>query len=115
MKASVKARFIKALRSGKYKQGFGTMRDSNDKFCVLGVLCNLHAQEHPVIAKKQKYKTEYLGDSASLPMVVQTWAGLSSDNPKLPGVKGQPTLMHLNDSKRLTFPEIATLIEFSDL
>lgn len=46
MKASVKARWIEALRSGKYQQAAHTLRkpDSNE-FCCLGVLCEIEGMD----------------------------------------------------------------------
>ena len=40
MDAELKARWVKALRSGEYQQGNGQLR-SEDCFCCLGVLCDL--------------------------------------------------------------------------
>lgn len=51
MKKEIAMRWIEALRSGKYMQGKGRLRSFYDEFCCLGVLCNLHAIEHPEIAK----------------------------------------------------------------
>lgn len=36
-----KKKWVKALRSGEYKQGRTKLRSLDDKFCCLGVLCNL--------------------------------------------------------------------------
>lgn len=41
MKADLKAKWLEALRSGKYEQGSGVLRDNADRFCCLGVLCDL--------------------------------------------------------------------------
>lgn len=41
MKPRMKAKWIKALESGKYQKGFFALRKS-DTFCCLGVLCDLH-------------------------------------------------------------------------
>jgi hypothetical protein len=38
-------KWIKALRSGEYKQGCGALRPSKDKFCCLGVLCDVYRKE----------------------------------------------------------------------
>lgn len=40
----IKERWLTALRSGKYKQGAGALR-VGDKYCCLGVLCQLLAEE----------------------------------------------------------------------
>lgn len=36
-----KARWIAALRSGRYQQGEHVLRSEDNKFCCLGVACNL--------------------------------------------------------------------------
>ena len=80
MNKKIKAKWIAALRSGKYIQGRRRLRISGymgaDKFCCLGVLCNLHAEAHPRIAQAQTSPREYLGHSAMLPPKVMQWAGL---------------------------------------
>jgi hypothetical protein len=40
MDAEIKTKWVKALRSGKYKQGSNYLRRGND-FCCLGVLCDI--------------------------------------------------------------------------
>ncbi len=35
-------RWIKALRSGRYKQATGALHKKNNKYCCLGVLCKLN-------------------------------------------------------------------------
>ncbi|NBQ68164.1 MAG: hypothetical protein EBU46_04735, partial [Nitrosomonadaceae bacterium] len=46
MKAEIKQRWLNALRSGKYKQGEGSLRqldnEGKPQYCCLGVLCDLH-------------------------------------------------------------------------
>ena len=44
MKPEIKQKWINALRSGEYEQGRKSLRDRN-KYCCLGVLCDLHAKE----------------------------------------------------------------------
>ena len=43
--------WIKALESGDYKQGKCALRNDNDCFCCLGVLCDLYDKD-----RKQKKK-----------------------------------------------------------
>lgn len=40
MDAKLKEDWVKALRSGEYKQGIGKLRE-RDEFCCLGVLCQV--------------------------------------------------------------------------
>lgn len=50
MDAELKAKWLAALRSGKYAQGDGKLRGTNGRFCCLGVLCDVYDptrwQEH---------------------------------------------------------------------
>jgi hypothetical protein len=82
MKKRIAEQWIAALCSGEYKQTTGFLRNKN-RFCCLGVLCNLHAQAHPEIAKKELSKNVYLNYSTILPVEVQKWAGLNSRNGSL--------------------------------
>lgn len=41
MNQEIKEKWLKALRSGKYKQGKYYLRNNKNEFCCLGVLCNL--------------------------------------------------------------------------
>lgn len=41
MKPELKTKWIRALRSGKYKQGRGRLRTQKSSMCCLGVLCDI--------------------------------------------------------------------------
>lgn len=75
MKQEVADQWIAALRSGKYKQNRASLR-CDDRFCCLGVLCDLHAIAHPDIAAKQKNPNFYMRQGIFLPVKVQRWAGM---------------------------------------
>jgi hypothetical protein len=106
MKRSIARKWAKALESGEYKQGKGRLRDG-DKFCCLAVLCNLHAQEHSEIAAVQKYKSVYLGEKAVLPLEVQVWAGMTSNDGY---ITYDSSLIAMNDREDKSFAEIAKVI-----
>lgn len=40
-----KEKWLKALRSRKYKQGLGTLRSPDNRFCCLGVACDIYQPE----------------------------------------------------------------------
>ena len=75
MRRNIAMKWAKALRSGEYKQTEGQLRGDNG-FCCLGVLCNLHAQEHPKIAEKEISPCTYMGEDTALPEAVIEWAGI---------------------------------------
>lgn len=114
MKPSVKAKWVAALRSGKYVQGRGRLHNaSGGKFCCLGVLCDLYKRGHP----KAEWVDGFFhpfgindareSDSQALPVAVQAWAGLHAPNP---AVNDQGSLAGLNDDGQ-TFDAIADVIE----
>ena len=132
MKKEVAKKWVKALRSGKYKQGQNYLKKFNDKgeprHCCLGVLCELYNDSMRKSNKKtldtqttQVYDLPYTpqeivtfnGEDTSLPVEVKNWAGIS--DPLGLGtfhdVHEEPQcLADLNDmGKRLT--TIANIIE----
>lgn len=115
MNRRIKKQWVKALKSGKYKQGEGQLRDEHNRFCCLGVLCNLYAKEHPKIAAKQKEPQQFLGEDSFLPRPVSNWAGFKGDsNPAVIYRNREITLSHLNDGighVSLTFDKLAKIIE----
>lgn len=76
MKQAIAKEWVAALRSGEYKQGTGQLRDLENQFCCLGVLCNLHAKAKPKFAAKQLEQEAYGDESAVLPKIVQNWSGI---------------------------------------
>lgn len=130
MKQIIMKKWVKALRSGKFKQGAGTLKQFNSKgqaqHCCLGVLCELYNQE--MKKNKKKMLSETIWDNNSdfsfgycrlggkkedLPKEVMKWAGIgnsmgafTTDNP----IYDQYNLADLNDTGR-KFKTIADIIE----
>lgn len=120
MKKAIAEKWVKALRSGKYKQGTGYLRTSQDNsnsFCCLGVLCNIHAQEHPELAKKETNPDVYMGETEFLPEKVMKWAGMDDSG----GVRTDREGIEILDNEffslaeandyGISFTRIATWIE----
>lgn len=87
--------WVKALRSGKYKQGYNQLYDHDDKsYCCLGVLNKLH---------KNQLNDNYTG-------ILSPGNGvIGSDSGYLPSL--DVSLIKLNDDLRLNFDEIADIIQ----
>lgn len=45
MKQELKNKWVEALRSGDYQQGRSVLRSHDDKFCCLGVLCDIASKD----------------------------------------------------------------------
>lgn len=133
MKKIIKAKWLKALRSGKYKKAAGTLKVEGKGFCCLGVLTDLYAKEKGIkdpwhktkkghsCSVKLKGEKEYCLRSL-LPEKVQNWSGIKDDNPQA----GANTLSGWNDGEKTyttpdkksewlrepkSFKQIADLIE----
>lgn len=112
MNQEIKQRWITALRSGQYKHGIGNLK-INDCFCVLGILCDIHAQETGNTWEKEDgfARELYLGKYGELPEEVVEWAGLDGVSPKV----GAYDLTEINDLFRTSdgklFEHLASVIE----
>ena len=105
---AVMKKWIEALRSGEYKQGLEALRNG-DRYCCLGVLCDLYAREHPsepqweLRSDDQHY---FLGEEVELPDKVREWVGLEHGD----GSVEINDLVVMNDTGR-SFDYIANFIE----
>lgn len=116
--------WVRALRSGEYEQGQGQLRDLDDKFCCLGVLCDLAVKagvDVKVQADKSSYSYDGHGDFP--PPAVGDWIGVDVAVPfyekpetETCDAKGcgccveTHTLAELNDDG-MSFEQIAEVIE----
>lgn len=130
MKQNIMKKWVKALRSGKFKQGIGTLKQYNRKeqvkYCCLGVLCELYNQEMKKKKKKtlpettEDYNSQFIdwskcttfGDKAfDLPKEVMKWSGVETSTGQLWYTLGDlPSLSSLNDAGK-KFKTIANIIE----
>ena len=109
MNPEIKAQWVAALRSGDYKQGRQQLRDADNFFCCLGVLCNLHAIAHPRVAAAQSKTTEYQGQPALPSGDVEQWAGVSYA--EAVSIDGQTLPLYAHNDTGKTFAQIADAIE----
>lgn len=91
MNPQIKQKWIDALRSGEYVQGYGQLRSEDNKFCCLGVLGDIYSKEKRVEWEKNYSGLHTIeGQSAVLNKKVIEWAGLTYGPWEL-------TLTRLND------------------
>lgn len=112
----VKKLWVDALRSGDYKQGKYVLRDIGNSFCCLGVLCNIHAMEHPEIAARESLRPieicgiyKYINSTTYPPLEVSEWASLL-DN-LVVEINGKVCGLPRHNDEGATFLEIANAIE----
>lgn len=113
MKKSWADKWVKALRSGKYKQTTGRLNRIGN-YCCLGVLCDISklgtwVQPQNNIGWLEYKSTDEFDAAVFLPDSVQKLTGMysicGSDN------KSKLSLMDLNDEKKWSFKKIAAYIE----
>jgi len=114
-------KWLRALRSGEYKQEAGGLhsidQEGNSTFCCLGVACDLYLNEVGDLTTRihQRGQVAYGEEYSYLPRQVAEWLGLWSydgtfldpENILLPEER---SLADLNDNGA-TFREIAETIE----
>ncbi len=99
-----KAKWLEALRSGDYKQGYnGELLDGNDNYCCLGVACR--------VVRVSKIKIESRGFPSKFIKGIPRYLSFEDGN-----VKWQEKLSGMNDgkdgiTKPKSFNEIADWIE----
>jgi len=100
MDKQIKQKWVKALRSGRYKQAYGCLYNNDKGYCCLGVLAKVQRVPDEVISGRGFLEYDLAGLAAGLPM------------------KSQRVLSRLNDKKDddglpagKSFKEIADYIE----
>lgn len=103
----VRQKWVEMLRSGKYEQGKNRLRGIDNKYCCLGVLCELAVQEkviNPPVLMGQEYA--YDDDTVELTHRIKDWSGIRSHS----GAYEDGNLARDNDAGML-FKDIANTIE----
>lgn len=108
-----RARWVEALRSGDYEQGRNRLRDMENRFCCLGVACDINGiewfpdvrgGEDPVrygIRQMNGAGEDLINLNCSgLPPVLERDLGVASG-----------TFIELNDDLQCSFSQIADYIE----
>jgi hypothetical protein len=94
--------WIDALRSGKYKQTQGTLKN-DEGFCCLGVLCDLARLDGGPHWEKDWTENYFLNNFGDLPKVVKEFMGLDEGD--------VARLINKNDNQEQSFEQIANFIE----
>lgn len=99
MNPELKAKWLEALRSGRYQQGKTCLR-AGDAFCCLGVLCDVSEQGKWTDGDSTRYFT--VTDQGAYCLFPPTgWLGREMSN----------AIVNMNDEQGKTFNEIADWLE----
>lgn len=112
MNKEIAMKWVAALRSGEYKQGKQCLNNNNEKFCCLGVLCELAIKDGIQLNKENSTFNgifEYDSYIGTIQKKVKDWSGIDSC---IGEAKDKSfVLTDLNDNENKTFEEIADIIE----
>lgn len=109
-------KWVKALRSGKYKQTNGQLtalkKGEPVAHCCLGILCELAVADGVEVKIRDSVDTRtYDGNGGVPPDAVMKWAGLRHAAGDIIVQKESSDLTELNDTQRKSFKQIARVIE----
>lgn len=99
-------KWVKALRSGQFKQGIEKLKRDDDRYCCLGVVCALMERE----GLDPGWSPAFLDESGNsyLPIPAQRWLGVGGGNVT---ISEAIVATRANDTLRWSFERIADAIE----
>lgn len=103
MNQEIKQEWVAALRSGKYQQGQGLLRTKDNRFCCLGVLCDVVKPRLNADWEQSGSYITFMGGIVGLPTEVVDFVNLSWPQTDI--------LIRMNDANGKVFAEIADYIE----
>jgi hypothetical protein len=106
-------KWVDALRSGEYEQGKMCLCNKYNKYCCLGVACEIVYKNGVILSiEKLEYGKYYNGNHVEWPDIVKKWFGFYKTTPIRFEYNGRSYgFIGLNDTAEATFEEIADLIE----
>lgn len=117
MKEDVKAKWQAALTSGEYEKGTGALRTHGNKFCCLGVLCDIYIKatgKGRWVENNDTYSfvdgSDHSAGGFPTAEVVE-WAGLKVEAPYVVDDAGDVEHLHYLNDQGVPFAEIAKKID----
>lgn len=105
----IRDEWIPALRSGNYKQGCLVLRDHDDKFCCLGVACDLlEVRLNLKVSSRDDYIT-YDNQLSLLPQTVSDFLSMSRDGAYFNEERDRESLAGDND-RGMSFDQITDIL-----
>ena len=112
MDQELKAKWVAALRSGEYKQGYGRLFSPREKsYCCLGVLCDVIDPKGWDMVTSEDGKEYCNGHVLDAPHVDPQGAISEYVDGNIIDKALQVQLANKNDSRNYNFTEIAMFIE----
>lgn len=104
--------WINALRSGNYKQGKYRLRSVDNKYCCLGVACEVAFQNGVQLQIRHHFHLYFYDENDGYPpMIVRDFFGLITEAGDYVQDNNLSSLSTDNDTLNYNFDEIANIIE----
>lgn len=101
LKPEIKKKWTDALRSGEYEQGTGALKTHGEKYCCLGVLCD--------VLDSDRWGTDGTWSNSWSALPSHEWLNLFASGDDYSDI--QNDLMNMNDNGEFTFSDIADWID----
>ena len=82
-------KWVETLRSGKYRQGVGMLRQRDNSYCCLGVACDIAAKDLHMKWMQRGGEYEFGGRDVVLPPRVARYYGLEIPDPGITYPRGE--------------------------
>lgn len=105
MNKTLKTKWVKALRSGKYEQGQGKLRSLQDEYCCLGVLASVTGCKWRKDEDRFRYYLKNNFDEGGVRFSAHFLEEIGLN------VEDEDTLIDMNDMEGSSFEKIANWIE----
>lgn len=97
IRPEIKEKWLQALKSGDYVKGKNFLKSSENEYCCLGVLCDLHREEHENEWTDNTHFDKYMGCGTYLPDGVADWAFEIFETNRFDITSLQHSLAEIND------------------
>ena len=98
MNKNIKKLWIKALKSGEFKQGVGFL-EKDGKYCALGILSLLALVEGICTYKEERGVGGFDNKRFNLSFNVMKWAGIAQDDERFLDPEEHKVLITINNTK----------------
>lgn len=106
MKKEIAQALVSNLKSGYYVQGSKSLKDGENRYCVMGVLCDMHSK----MSGTRWNDRTYMGCEKYLPDEVRVWAKMKTCYGLVRTKDTNFILTSMND-RGTNFQALATFIE----
>jgi hypothetical protein len=109
-KRSLKSRWIQALNSGEYIQGFGELKSFDNKYCPIGVLLDISTDMHEFCWEEFYYEKNIESQFRCVPILSGCISNIDRNAIRVYYNGRILPIAYINDVYQLPFSEISSII-----